>query len=316
MSCNTCFVLGAGFSAPAGIPPQKDLLRDIARSDDEKARRHIQDIFGLDHSVDALNEVSLEDVFTFLDKIISRNGSVGVFNLVTAYQAKGDLINYIVRKFNASLREMRGERKYEYFFNAIANRKIVDGETNTIVTFNWDTIPDFYITRAFKFLGKNNGVDYGCYDLDYDKWVRSKQTDRVPSILRAAKGYKTIKVLKPHGSINWAYQKDKEAILVKEQTGAFPEGLLFEDDDHTDHEHVLMTPTFTKDLSSQHIQSIWQNIHIDMEAAKRILFLAACSTLNNSIKNSRDFTLFEAAFGVFRVNFCGKPQKSLIFSAL
>jgi hypothetical protein len=56
-----------------------------------------------------------------------------------------------------------------------------------------------------------------------------------------------------------------------------------------------------------------------------LTILAACSTLNNSMKNSRDFTLFGAAadkvrrglcpLGVCRVENCAKAQFSLSNSA-
>jgi hypothetical protein len=211
-------------------------------------------------------------VFTFLDKIITGNDTAAKFNIKKAYDVKRDLINYIIKEMSADLKKMRGERKYKYFFNSLACHKKNNNETNTIVTINWDTIPDFYINSAFRNLGPNNGVDYGCYDWDYND-----KDNYVPSLLRKAKGYKTIKLFKLHGSINWVYAKENGSLYVKEQTGVYPEGLLLEsEEERNEYEHIFMTPTFLKDFSNLHTQSIWHNALFDLSEAKRLVFVG-CS---------------------------------------
>jgi hypothetical protein len=274
MDCNTCFILGAGFSAPAKMPPQSGLLRNIFRPDYADCLKHIKSIFGLEESDEneLLKNPALEDVFTFLDKIISDNDTAAGFDIKKAYDAKHDLINYIIKDLSGTLKEMQGERRYEYFFNSLADRKKNDNETNTVITFNWDTIPDFYINRAFHDMGANNGVDYGCYDWDYDE-----KDHYVPSMLRKAKNCKTIKLFKLHGSINWVYSKKNGALYVKEQTGDYPDGLLLEtEEERSEYEHIFMTPTFLKDLSNLHTKSMWHNAGFDLSVAKRLVFLG-CS---------------------------------------
>lgn len=114
-------------------------------------------------------------------------------------------------------------------------------------------------------------MDYGCYDWDYEG-----KKDYVPSILRKAKGYSTVKVLKLHGSINWAYSKKHGGLYVKEQKSALPEGLIIEKEKRGEFEHVFMTPTFIKDLSNLYTQSIWHNAGYDLADAERVVFLG-CS---------------------------------------
>jgi hypothetical protein len=274
MPCDTCFILGAGFSAPAQIPTQRDLLSNIFKPEYSCYLKHIQKIFAFKESdkSESLKETALEDVFTFLDKIITGNDTAADFDIKKAYDAKRDLIDYIIKELSVGLKKMCAEHKYEYFFNSLADRKKKNNETNTVVTFNWGTIPDFYINRAFNGMGANNGVDYGCYDWDYDE-----KGNYVSSILRKAKGYKTIKLFKLHGSINWVYSKENGGLYVKEQTDSYPEGLLLEsEDERKEYEYIFMTPTFLKDFSNLHTKSIWHNAFFDLADAKRLVFLG-CS---------------------------------------
>jgi hypothetical protein len=267
----TCFVLGAGFSAPAGLPLLKELLQNILDAKAGKVRRHIQDIFNYHKDDKILRNVLLEDVFTFLDKIITGNKNTGRFDIHSACEAKLDIIDYIIGEINAASKPLKGKTQYECFFKSIVKRKI-DGQKNTIITMNWDTLPDFYINRAYKDLGiQKGGVDYCCYDWDYEE-----NPDYVSSILRKAEGWSTVKVLKLHGAINWAYSKDNGGLYVKEQKSAWPEGLIIEQEKRGEFEHIFMTPTFIKDLSNPHTQSIWHNAAFDLAQAKRIVFLG-CS---------------------------------------
>jgi len=266
MACNTCFIIGAGFSAPAKIPVKRELLQNIFRPGNEKCLEYIQKILGVETRNILLKDAPLEDIFSFLDKIITENGSVGDFDIKAAYDARYELIEFLIKELNAPLKEMYGEFRYEYFFKTLAERKLKHNETNTIVTFNWDTIPDFYINRALKFLGRNNGVDYGCVD-----W--SVEDNYVPSSWRKAQGYQTIKVLKLHGSINWSYIKSNGGLYVDEQYGDYPKGFLIKPEDRKKYEHIFMTPTFIKDLSILPAKSIWYNAGLDLAEARRVVFL-------------------------------------------
>ena len=180
MGANTCFVLGAGFSVPAGLPVQSALLKGVG--DNDKAYKAVQNVFGISDLKDKriLENFALEDVFTFLDKIITTNGCVkpdiknvsdkDIFDSKMAFDAKHDLIDFIIEKINGLLKQIKCKHRYESFFNSIVERKIEQEETNTIITINWDTIQDFYINKAYQDRGiAKGGVDYCCYDWDYDE---------------------------------------------------------------------------------------------------------------------------------------------------
>jgi hypothetical protein len=300
MRCNTCFVTASGFSAPAGLPPQNRLLADV--STNPKAKNALLKIFYLKNSVDndVLRKLQLEDVFTFLDKIILSNQSIIInpddntlslnkipaIDVTEAYNYKNILIEYLIDSVSEKLKKLRAGHRYEYFFNSIVKRKTEHNETNTIITLNWDTIQDFYINKAYKDLGiKKGGVDYCVYDRDCNT-IDSPDDIYAPSILRKAKGWSTIKLIKLHGSMNWAISKKDNALCVQQQTGAYPEGLKIDGKLKKYFDRIFMTPTYIKDFSNMHTQTIWHNAQYDLAEAKRIVFLGcALQTADYEFRN-------------------------------
>jgi hypothetical protein len=295
MGCNTCFVTGSGFSVPAGVPAQSGLLKYLA--EDTESRKIIAAVFNLKETAgkDILAGLQLEDIFTFLDKIIAAKGSAGIpssdndtspTGIKEAHDYKNILIECLIVRIGEKLKELRARHRYEHFFNGIVQRKTEHNETNTVVTTNWDTVPDFYINKAFKDLGvKKGGVDYCVYDRDCDT-VDDEAYGYTPSILRKAKGWSTVKLLKLHGSMNWALSKEDGALYVKLQTGACPERLPIEGGLQKWFDRIFMTPTFIKDFSNLHTQTIWNNAGFDLAEAKRVVFIGcALQTADYEFRN-------------------------------
>jgi hypothetical protein len=300
MSCSTCFVTGSGFSAPAGLPRQSGLLKYLAA--DKQSREILTAIFNLkkDADEDILTDLQLEDIFTFLDTIIAANRSViihepdndmdisksALIGIKEAYDYKNTLIECIINDVAKTLQELRGQHRYEHFCNSIVDRKLHRGETNTIITLNWDTIPDFYINKACKDSGKEKGgVDYGIYDWDADT-VDDAYSNYVPSILRKAKGWSTVKLLKLHGSMNWALSKKDNALYIKQQIGAYPGRLDIDKNLKKHFDRVFMTPTFIKNLGNMHTQTIWHNAAFDLTEAQRVVFIGcALQTADYEFRN-------------------------------
>jgi hypothetical protein len=277
--CDTCFVLGAGFSVPASLPTQADILKKLPASEIANICR----IFGVQQGATNIQNVSLEDVFTFLDKIINGKEAAripsanGILDVDSACQIERGLTESIIRLFDPKQKTAVSIPCYNHFFNEIVRRK-KQGTTNTIITLNWDTVPDFYINRAFKSAGiSKGGVDYCCYDWDWDD-----KDNYESSIMRKAKGYTTIKLLKLHGSFNWRFSKVDDVLYVKEQNGANPQVLLLSDEvknnvvppqQKDEYGYIVKTPTLLKDFGNVHLKMIWNNAGIDLRDAKRIVFL-------------------------------------------
>jgi hypothetical protein len=285
----TCFILGAGFSVPAELPAQETLMLNPP----PEVAEIVGKIFNLEPVKDyaKIEKISLEDIFTFLDRIIMNNEAIhgaGIDSFF-AYEAKRIILNHIITVFNAKLSLLKEEAVYSHFFNEITGRKI-NGQANTVITLNWDTIPEYYIYKSYKQRGiKKSGVDYACFDWDYDavhsghipinlEWKAytaggKKDLGYVQSILRKAKGYSTIKVLKLHGSINWLYSKALGYLCVKEQKAAYPSGLICQEDERGEMENILITPTLIKKFDNTHLKMIWFNAGIDLSEANRVVFL-------------------------------------------
>ncbi|MDR0540213.1 MAG: SIR2 family protein [Spirochaetaceae bacterium] len=264
----TCFVLGAGFSVPAELPPQETLLR----SPPPEIADIVGKIFNIDPEkhYDEIEKIPLEDIFTFLDRININHELIPDTDIdfAFAYNAKRIILNHIINVFNSKLAAMHETEAYYHFFDQIVRRRIA-GESNTVITLNWDTIPEYYIYKSYK---NHNiykaGVDYACYDFDYDDNSRYVQ-----SILRKAKGFSTIKVLKLHGSINWLHSNALGYLRVKEQTGAAPSGLVARASEQREMENILITPTLLKNIENTHLKMIWFNAGIDLLEARRVVFL-------------------------------------------
>jgi hypothetical protein len=206
---DTCFVLGSGFSSPAALPVQQNLLAGDVPSEISKDLKKIFNISG-DLKPEVRKEMLLEDIFTFLDKVTLGNEKIAGFDFTSAHEAQVRIIEHIIKNINTELKKLNHKEEYGAFFDSLVHRKI-NGRTNSIVTPNWDTLPEYYINRAYKKFGIKGGVDYGCYD-----WDINDDKDYVASILRKASGYSTIKVLKLHGSINWLSLQNLGGLYVKE----------------------------------------------------------------------------------------------------
>ena len=281
--------MGAGFSVPAELPAQETLMRNPP----PEIAEIVGKIFNIDpvSDYDKIEKISLEDIFTFLDRIILNNEAIHGADIDSffAYEAKRLILNHIITVFNDKLSLLKEEAVYSRFFNEIVGRKI-NGQTNTIITLNWDTIPEYYIYKSYQQRGiKKSGVDYACFDWDYDAvntghipinfgWKMRRtggggDVGYVQSILRKAKGYSTIKVLKLHGSINWLYSKALGYLCVKEQKAAYPHGLICKEYERGEMENILITPTLIKNFDNTHLKMIWFNAGIDLSEATRVVFL-------------------------------------------
>lgn len=270
----TCFILGAGFSAPAKIPLQTKLLESIENNTNYKDTvNSLKGLFHVDSSI-SIQNITLEDIFTFLDRAISNEESISGFSVPEFYKLKHELISYIIELFNNHLKTTANIQEYTCFFkNLLTKRLKTKSSPFSIISLNWDTIPEFYIEREFKKqkrIDKNfkGGIDYTCYDWNWDN------TEYKASILKKEAGYKTIKIYKLHGSINWAISKENDGLYVHEQKGKSPNGIFLNTDElRNGFENIIITPTLLKNLNSTYLKMIWQNASYDLRETKRIVFL-------------------------------------------
>jgi len=273
------FIMGAGFSAPAGMPVQADIMLDVLKAKSKSFQDTVRDTYSTLFNMgnpDDMRDVPLEDVFTVLDRA-HRNGEV--LRGLTHEEIRKSLIalvDAITHEFNKKLRNSDLSR-YEPFFKELISARVGDGSPNalekdeySIISLNWDTIPDYLLTKLG---GPNVGIDYACYDYEIEKG-----TSHIPSIVKKAKGVFNIKLLKPHGSLNWAYCPSCNRLFTDGGDGiappvCFPHQHTCRYCEDVELENLIITPTLVKELSQTHLKMVWHNIQMDLQEAERIVFL-------------------------------------------
>ncbi len=143
----------------------------------------------------------------------------------------------------------------------------------SVISLNWDTIPDYLLNTRGSVGGRKVVLDYGCYDYDLDN-----RSNHIPSIRRKGQGLFNIKLLKLHGSLNWvvcsccgrlfSHNDDAQppvAPLTPPPTCRFCGGVELE--------NVVITPTLMKDLAQNQLRNIWHNAFLDLQDCGRIVFV-------------------------------------------
>ena len=162
----------------------------------------------------------LEDKDKDLEKLLSRANIAREF--VKVHNGTPIDIGALVAKAEKVIREKcnivaQKEAPHEIFLNKITNRKLKDPRAK-LFTLNYDTLFEqaavqggFTIIDGFSFSSPRtlNGR-YFDYDIIHRENSRIKEEESYVS--------KVFHLYKPHGSVNWEYNKDSEKIILKENT--------------------------------------------------------------------------------------------------
>ena len=284
----TVFILGAGFSADAHIPVQEAILNELSI----KLRKrnyfsYVKDFYERAYNISPseLGKIPLEDAFTFIDRSILSAQEVSGFTMNEMFRIQSSLKKLIsislrdkLKDFVANKSFEQTRKDYQTFFNILVNKRIIDDDDPfSIVTLNWDTIPEYFINqiRGKKKNGKVE-IDYTTYDYNFDS--RTKR-EKKPSVLLKRLGYKNIKIEKLHGSINWGFCSSCERLFVKKYDLKTPPIIYQNDSSKCRHcldaklKRLIVTPTFVKDLNNTHLKMIWHNALMDIQESKRLVFI-------------------------------------------
>jgi hypothetical protein len=288
----TVFVLGAGFSVPAKLPAQIDILKNLSTEIRSKRYyRNVKDLYARLFQIKASQEmgnVPLEDIFTFLDRAISNRESTNTISLDLIPKRQASLRRLISMILNEKMKAFAAQREfeenrvvYERFFRKLIDKRYVNRADDPfcIISLNWDTLPEYFISRIIhsrtKF--KDVRIDYTCYDYDYDDDISSPKY--IPSIhLKRLRKY-NIKLQKLHGSLNWGYCSSCGRLYIKNNYSQPP--VFYEDKKEkvcklctaTPLKRFIITPTLLKDLNNTHLKMIWHNALMDLQEAERIVFI-------------------------------------------
>jgi hypothetical protein len=301
----TVYILGAGFSMPAGAPSQAALMRIVFAMKLEKdlsaRRRNI-----LKFLKDALNvdekRVTLEDVYTPIDRCISDGIGLKSYSLADLHKVREDLSSLVgyaikhelgnvseqkanyVRKFARHLVEKASVRA-QLAAGAAESRAAKAYDPLAVISLNWDILLDNALNNALR--ARDNGmrgdydpfgvVDYCCYISSVDS-----EESRIRTGLWSlgCRGY-NVKFLKIHGSMNWLQCSNCQQMFV-----GFDEKLILriiseslycrhckKQGNHSLLRSSLVMPTFLKDLRNFQIKLVWQNAAIELMEARRLVFI-------------------------------------------
>jgi len=301
----TVYILGAGFSSPAGGPPQDAILSEIwdlpNRPDIADHKIRLKDFLQSVLNVDEL-KVSLEDIYTPIDRCLADGialRGMGEEKLQQLRDSIGYLIALAIKnrfgrvpitdadyvdafaKHLVGLAAVRAEK---------AKGKTDAGEAKeydpfSIISLNWDILLDNALYKALS--TRDVGLD-GDYDpfgvVDYCCYVSS--LDAHESRIRpglwslGCKGY-NIKLLKIHGSMNLLQCPDCQRLFVGFDvkwviSNIFAPQFCRHCQKHgntTQLRGSLVMPTFLKDLTNFQVKLIWQNAGIEIMEARRLVFI-------------------------------------------
>jgi len=306
------YILGAGFSIPAGAPPQRQILADIFALDTHiervrAARSRLQEFLAEDLRIlpEAVADVALEDVYTPIDRCIADGTSLksrSAGQLTELRENLGYLISVAISQRIAKQQETPPfSTKYIHDFArhlAIkASKRAALAKDNpdssrakqydpfSIISLNWDILLDNALHSALESIDPGPVEDYSPFGVvDYCCYVSSLYPGdtRIRSGLWSlgCRGY-NVKLLKLHGSMNWLQCPNCQRLFV----GFGDKQQILEHVGTDTCRHCmacgydnklagsLVMPTFLKDLSNFQIKLVWQNAGVELMEARRLVFI-------------------------------------------
>lgn len=292
----TVFVLGAGFSIPAG-GTSKDLLIskifELSEKDSslfkDNSIAEFKDFLSNTMQIpeELFGSVPLEDIFTPLDRCLIDN--ISFRNLdIDGIRRIRELVYYLIGEVLKELLRC-GDKSYiddfaQYLVDIASVRK--DGgyrytDPVSIISLNWDILLDDSIKRVIDRKYKDKAVvDYCCYisSLDADDY------SDMPGLEMLGRDGFNVKLLKLHGSFNWLQCPKCQRAYVdysnKISSPQYSDGVncrhcgdYFGNGVSNKLQSNLIMPTFLKNLLNPQYKLIWQNAGIELAEAKKIVFI-------------------------------------------
>lgn len=284
---NRVIILGAGFSLPAGVPNQSELMTKILSLNNEQ--EFINDSFSslntellvdkeliqlfLKHLFKSINyeKISLEDLYTIIDEAILKKRNIGIFDLTLNIQVRESLDRLISFVVNKEINKNTINKRYIPFFeNLVKNRNV------SFISLNWDFLLEMII------FNKEYSIDY-------------KIPLEVLPFQKAFKSKNRYEVLKPHGSLNWQLCPICELIYSDIDFSTQNNSLIKCSRCRTIYENsyselkrlydiknitvtqrlmpLLISPTFIKENKVPHLNFIYQEIYKKLISAHEIVFI-------------------------------------------
>lgn len=281
------FILGAGFSYPANLPLQKNLIGDISKNknmsllkeqeifekflvnfldldeNDEENRSKIKD--EIDKVID---QIDIEDIFTIFDRAYKNEEYFHKYSWNELHHIRMSLIKLIIDLIDTRLSDFQSFKIiYENFIKYICENY----KSASIILLNWDTL----LEKLIKEVCDDIKIDYCFYTYSLD------DEHHIPHINLKSKNEKNLKIIKPHGSINWLlcqncqrmYVDDKEVKSIGKETEKVCPNCQKYSELYVNLDNFIITPTIVKKFDNLHLKYIWNNALIEIQEAKKITFI-------------------------------------------
>jgi len=260
------FVLGAGASRFAGYPLGLDLwafIRDTSTGDVMAKERAgaVQDAIGCVLEVvppRELDRPDLEQLFTLLD-LAEAGTEPLMLTKVDWHSIRPKLVGMIANAFQWHEYQLQGRLgdRGDIVAPVLDNWAARLHEGDTIVTFNWDVLHEAALWRCGKW-HYADGYGFPCKD--------------APGGCRSS-----LKVLKLHGSVNWAQRDEQDCQPAIEHKADF---FRRAHDDHSvylkgagqwNEGRYLIIPSYLKDLSSNRLLlHLWNQAFDALSSAEQV----------------------------------------------
>lgn len=308
----TVYVLGAGFSAPAGGPAQARLMDQIfglrgVGPRVSKAQRLLKKFLVDDMRVrpEKISDATLEDFYTPIDRCLADGVALRGRSADYLESVRGSMEYLISVAINSSIDHKHSSdpkasayvREFARYLVRVASvraeraagERYADSakayDPFSVISLNWDVLLDKEIYRALERMDHHQDSDYAPIGVvDYCCYISSVERNerRIRAGLWAlgARGY-NVKLLKLHGSMNWLQCSNCQRLFVSfDRKITIPNYIDTEECRHCRKYKIsatlqgsLIMPTFLKDLSNFQIKLIWQNAAVELMEADRVVFI-------------------------------------------
>lgn len=239
-------IVGAGFSANAGLPIASGFTRGLLNLDRLKLdgpsarqvafiREFVDQVFGEGVSQEADDWPELEDIFTLVDLSANTGHHLGTNHSAARLRAvRRAIIVRMIRMLSQAYK--RGPKIAGPAWEVLEELfKNFDIHKNAVLSMNWDTVFERGIERAKKI----HNIEYGCH-------ANSISFSKENVIKRKLSG-DALHILKPHGSVNWLYcDACRETFWVRPSETEYIAQTLFSKEDW----NVVLKGTGVKALST------------------------------------------------------------------
>ncbi|MEQ8442092.1 MAG: hypothetical protein RIM33_08610 [Alphaproteobacteria bacterium] len=198
-------ILGAGFSLNAGLPVAKDFTESLlskkrlkkggpSRLQVDFLQHFVSEIFNEGEAANPEAWPDLEDVFTMVDLAANTGHNLGPdWSSSDLRVVRRAIIVRMIRML--SQRYRRAKKQSDFDWSHLDRLfSTFDCSTSAVLSMNWDGVFENEIA-----LKQNlRRVDYGC-DAIACRFINTSL------VKRSAAKVEPLRILKPHGSVNWLY---------------------------------------------------------------------------------------------------------------